>query len=158
MRYLSRFGKDKDEINDPIEKSLGSSLSQMSVHVDCQRGCRGRFGNLHSLAFILMLRTGRLATPKAYRVITFRLSPRLCPSTAGCSSPSVLSIVFCPLLSCSRWFSPPLLCRLAILYLVVPLISSLSLVVTLCSVWSVCCPAFLLHVRPISTFGSVCIL
>ena len=31
---------------------------------------------------------------------TFHLSPRLCPSTAGCSPPSVSSIVFCLLLSC----------------------------------------------------------
>ena len=30
----------------------------------------------------------------------FRLSPRLCPSTAGCSPPSMSSIVFCLLLSC----------------------------------------------------------
>ena len=30
----------------------------------------------------------------------FQLSPRLCPSTTGCSPPSVSSIVFCLLLSC----------------------------------------------------------
>ena len=30
----------------------------------------------------------------------FHLSPRLCPSTAGCSSPSMSSIVVCLLLSC----------------------------------------------------------
>ena len=30
----------------------------------------------------------------------FHLSPRLCPSTAGCSPPSIPSIVFCLLLSC----------------------------------------------------------
>ena len=62
------------------------------------------------------------------------------------------SIVLCLLLSCSRWFPPSLLCRLAIFCLVVPLISSLSLVVTLCSVWSTYCPSFLLYARPISTF------
>ena len=37
------------------------------------------------------------------------------------------------------------LCRLAIFYLVVPLISSPSLVATLCSVWSIYCPSFLLY-------------
>ena len=30
----------------------------------------------------------------------FHLSPRLCPSTAGCSPPSMSSIVLCLLLSC----------------------------------------------------------
>ena len=82
---------------------------------------------------------------------TFHLSPRLCASSAGCSPPSVSSIVFCLLLSCSRWFPPSLLCCLAIFCLVVLLISSLSLVATLCSVWSTCCPSFLLYVWPIST-------
>ena len=58
------------------------------------------------------------------------LPPRLCPSTVGCSPPSMPSIVLCLLLSCSRWFPPSLLCRLAIFCLVVPLISFLSLVAT----------------------------
>ena len=84
--------------------------------------------------------------------------PRLCPSTVGCSPPSVPSIVLCLLLSCSRWFPPSLLCHLAIFYLVIPLISSLSLVASLCSVWSTYYPSFLLHVWPISFFVSVCIL
>ena len=77
-------------------------------------------------------------------------------STAACSPPSMSSIV-CLLLSSSRWFTP-LLCRLAIFRLAVPLISSLSLVASLCSVWSTYCPSFLLYDRPISTFVSVCIL
>ena len=68
------------------------------------------------------------------------------------------SIAFCLLLSCSRWFPPSLLCRLAIFCMVVLLISSLSLVATLCSVWSTYCPLVLLYVQPISTFVSVCIL
>ena len=85
-------------------------------------------------------------------------SSRLCPSTAGCSPLSVTSIVVCLLLSWSSWFAPALLCRLAIFCLVVLLISSLSLVATLCSVWSTYCPSFLLYDRPISTFVSVCIL
>ena len=51
-----------------------------------------------------------------------------------------------------------LLCRLAIFCLVVLLISSLSLVATLCSVWSTYCPSFLPYDRPISTVVSVCIL
>ena len=66
---------------------------------------------------------------------TFNLSPRLCPSTARCSPPSVSSIVLCLLPSWSRWFPPSLLCRLAIFCLVVLLISSLSLVASPCSVW-----------------------
>ena len=61
----------------------------------------------------------------------FHLSPWLCPSTAGCSPPSMSSIVFCLLLSCSRWFPPSLLCRLAILDMVVPFVSSLFSVVSL---------------------------
>ena len=36
-------------------------------------------------------------------------SSRLCPSTAGCSPPSMSSIVVCLLLSWSRWFPPSLL-------------------------------------------------
>ena len=56
-----------------------------------------------------------------------------CPSTAGCSPPSMSSIVPCLLISHSSWFPPSLLRRLAIFYLIVPLISSLSLVATLCS-------------------------
>ena len=75
------------------------------------------------------------------------LLPRLYQSTPGCNTPSVSSIVLCLLLSCSRWFPPSLLCRLAIFYLVVPLISSLSLVATLCSIWSTYCSSFLLYVR-----------
>ena len=54
------------------------------------------------------------------------LSHRLCPSTARCSPPLMPSIVFCLLLSCSRWFPPSLLCHLPAFYFVVPLISSLS--------------------------------
>ena len=50
------------------------------------------------------------------------------PPTAGCSAPSLPPIVLCLLLSCSRWFQPPLLCRLAIFCLGVPVITSLSLV------------------------------
>ena len=38
------------------------------------------------------------------RCFVFHLSPRLCPSAAGCSPPSMPSSVVCPLLSCSRWF------------------------------------------------------
>ena len=64
----------------------------------------------------------------------FHLSSRLCPSTAGCSPPSMS--VLCLLLLCSRWFPPSLLCRLGVFYLVFPNISSLSLVATLCSVYS----------------------
>ena len=89
--------------------------------------------------------------------LLFLLSPRLCPSIAGCSPPSMPSIAFCLLLSCSRWLPPSLLCRLAIFCLVVPLISSLPLVATLGSVFPVYCPSFLLYARPSSIF-SVCIL
>ena len=88
---------------------------------------------------------------------SFHISPRHCPTTAGCSPQSMSSIVFCLLLSCSRRFPPSLLCRLAIFCLVVLLISSHSLVATLCSVWSTCCPSYLLYVRSIPTFVSVCI-
>ena len=101
-------------------------------------------------------------------VSSSHLSPGPCPSAAGCSPPpppptpppssNPPSIVLCLLLSCSRWFPPSLLCRLAIFYLVFPLISSLSLVATLCNVWSTYCPSFLLYVRPISTFVSERIL
>ena len=96
-----------------------------------------------------------------------RLSPRLCPSTAGCSPhstppppppKSMPSIVFYLLLSWSRWFPPSLFYGLAIFYLVVLLISFLSSVATLCSIWFTYCPSFLLYVRPIFTFVSVCIL
>ena len=83
---------------------------------------------------------------------------RFCPCTAGCSPQSMSSIVFCLLLSCFRWFPPSLLCRLAIFCMVILLISSLFLVATLCSVWSIYCLSFLLYVQPINTFVSVCIL
>ena len=73
---------------------------------------------------------------------TFHLSPWFSPSAVECSPPSMPSVVFCLLLSFSRWFPPSLLCRLAIFCLVVPLISSLSLVATLCSVQSIYCPPF----------------
>ena len=85
-------------------------------------------------------------------------SSRLCPSTAGCSPPSMSSIVVCLSLSYSRWFPLSLLCHLTIFCLVVLLISSLSLNAALCSVWSTYCPSFLLYDRPISTFVSVFIL
>ena len=81
-------------------------------------------------------------------VSCFHLSPRFCPSAAGCSPPSMPSIVLRLLLSCSRWFPPSLLGRLAIFCLVVLLISSLSLVATLQRLVHL----FLLYVRPISTF------
>ena len=99
-----------------------------------------------------------MAPCSCFHLFTFHLSPRLCPFSALCSPPSMPSIVLCLLPFCSRWFPPSLLCRLAIFYLVVPLISSLSLVATLCSVCSSYCPSFLLYVQPISTFVSVCIL
>ena len=96
------------------------------------------------IVFCLLIFSSRLFPPSlqcrlgifylVVPLILFHLSPRLCPSTAGCSPPSMSSIVFCLLLSCSRWFPPYLLCRLAIFYLAVPLISSLSLVATVCSV------------------------
>ena len=57
-------------------------------------------------------------------------------------------IVFYLLLSGSRWFPSSLLCRLAIFCLVVLLISSLSLVATLCSVWSTYCPSFVILLCP----------
>ena len=44
----------------------------------------------------------------SYSNFTFHLSPRSCPSTAGCSPPSMPSIVLCLLLSCSRWCPPSL--------------------------------------------------
>ena len=64
-------------------------------------------------------------------MIVFIFSPRLCPSTTGCSTPLMPSIVPCLLLSCSGWFPPSLLCCLAIFYMVVPFV---SLVATQCSV------------------------
>ena len=70
------------------------------------------------------------------------LSHRLGPSSAECSPPSIPSVVFCLLLSCSRWFLPSFLCHLAIFYLVVPLISSLSLAATLCATF---CPPIVLY-------------
>ena len=63
----------------------------------------------------------------------FHLSPRLCPSTAGCGPPSMSSFAFCLLPSCSRWFSASLLCCLVSFYVVILLISSLSMVDTVCS-------------------------
>ena len=102
----------------------------------------------------------------------FHLSPRLCQSTAGCSPPSMSSIVFCLLLSCFTFhlgfvhplqdvalhqclplssvccFPVPggsLLPCYVVFCLVVSLISSLSVVATLCSVWSTYCPSFLLY-------------
>ena len=67
-------------------------------------------------------------------IFTFHLSLRLCPSTVGCSRPPVPSVISCLLFSYSRSFSPSLLCRLAIFFLVVPLIPSLSLAATQCRV------------------------
>ena len=61
-------------------------------------------------------------------------------------------VVFSLLLSSSRWFSPSLPCRLAIFCLVVLLISSLSLVATLCSVWSTYCLSFLRYFGPSPLF------
>ena len=81
-----------------------------------------------------------------------RLSPRLCPSTAGCSPPSMPARLLCLLLSCPRWFPQSLLCRLAIFHLVVRLISFFILVAPLCSIWSAYCPSFLLFVRPLTAF------
>ena len=79
---------------------------------------------------------------------TFHFSLRLCPSTAGYNPPSMPSIVFCLLLSCSRWFLPSLLCRFAMFYLVIPLISSLSLVAILhfCTRWEFRLECFLCRV------------
>ena len=56
----------------------------------------------------------------------FHLSPWHCPSTAS------INAFHCPLSVAFlfQWFLPSLLCRLTIVYLVFPLISSLSLVAT----------------------------
>ena len=67
-------------------------------------------------------------------ICRFHLSPKLRPSIAEGSPPSMPSNVLYLLLSCSRLFPPSLLCTLAIFYLVGPLTSSLSVVATLCSV------------------------
>ena len=75
-------------------------------------------------------------------------SPWHYPFTAGCNPPSMSSIAFCLLLSCSRWFPPSLVCRLAIFCLVVLSISSLFLVATLCSVLSTYCLLFLILLCP----------
>ena len=58
-------------------------------------------------------------------------SVSLCPSTTGCSPPSMPSVVVCLMLSCSRRFPPSLLCRFATFCLVVLLIFSLSCVAIL---------------------------
>ena len=79
------------------------------------------------------------------------ISFRLCPSTAGCSPPSMSSIFVCLLPSYSRWFPPSLLCHLAIFCLVVLSTSSLSLAATLCIALSTYYPLILLYDRPIST-------
>ena len=44
---------------------------------------------------------GRQATVVAmtFSPFAFHLSPRLCPSTAGCSPPSMSSVIFCVLFS-----------------------------------------------------------
>ena len=86
---------------------------------------------------LVVMPLGRVLTNILHRY----LSPWLSPSAAGCSSPSMPFIVLCLLLSCSRLFSPSVLCRLAIFYLVVPLISSLSLV-ALCAAFV---PPIVLH-------------
>ena len=62
----------------------------------------------------------------AFHFVSFT-TPMGVRTAQSCSMPS---IGFCRLPSCSRWFPPPLLCRLAIFCLVVTLISSLSLVDT----------------------------
>ena len=51
----------------------------------------------HFVADFLNTNTRKL--PKTYDLGS-HISPRLCPSTAGCSPPSMLSIVLCLLLSC----------------------------------------------------------
>ena len=79
-------------------------------------------------------------------LISCSLSLRLCPCAAGCSPPSMPSIVVCLMLSFSRWFPSPLPYHRAIFYLVVLLIFSLSLVATLCNTWSICCLSFSLYV------------
>ena len=54
------------------------------------------------LGFVHLLQDVALhqCLPLSSVALLFHLSPRLCPSTAGCSPPSVPSIVFCLLLSC----------------------------------------------------------
>ena len=74
-----------------------------------------------------------------FHLSPFYLSPRLCPSTAGCSLPSMISIVLCCFPVPGGSLLPAIFC------LVVPLISSFSLVGTLCSVWSTYHPSFLLY-------------
>ena len=139
----------KKKNNQSIKQSINQSVNQSAV-------------NFHKYSHVLSGSLGQIPNKckTLLSVFTFHLSPRLSPSTAGCSPPSMSSIVFCLLLSCSRWFTLSFLCRrrLAIFCLVDLLISSLSLVATLCSVWSTYCPSFLLCVLPSSTFVSVCIL
>ena len=79
-------------------------------------------------------------------IFTFPFPPRLCPSTAGCSPPSMPPIVHC----CFHVPGGALL-PCYVVCLVVPVISSLSLLAHLCSVWSTYWPSFLLYVQPIST-------
>ena len=84
---------------------------------------------------------------------SFHLSPTLCPSTAGCRCRPLALHQFLPLSSNAFLFHcvfpTSLLCRLAIFCLIVPMISSLSLM-PLCAAFglSVYCSSFLLKVRP----------
>ena len=82
--------------------------------------------------------------PLSFVAFLLHFSPRLCPSTAGCSPPSMSSIV----LSVAFLFQVvPSFLVMSSFHLLLgrPLVSSLSLVVTLCSVWSTYCPSFLLR-------------
>ena len=137
-----------------MEPSLSAGGNIVDYH-----GCEFFPERWFDIVFVLRCDNSILYDRLTSRWICFTWSHiGLCPSIAGCSPPLVSSIVFCLLLSCSWWFPPSLLRRLAIFCLVVLLICYLSLVATLCSFLSTDSPSFLLYVQPISTFVSVCIL
>ena len=92
-----------------------------------------------------------------YDHYVFHLSPRLCPSTAGCSPISVFHCLL-PVAFLFQVVPPFLVMSSCHLLLGRPLDLFLSLVATLCSIWSTYCPSFWLYVWPISTVVSVCIL
>ena len=69
----------------------------------------------------------------------FHLPGMYCPSTTGCSAPSMPSIVLCLLLSCFRWFSPSF--AMSSYHFLLGCPSSLILVATVCIV----CPPIVLH-------------
>ena len=125
---LQDFGSNDD--NDNIKKGSFRFLFSLvnshltAVQSDSSITLKWQQGNTRNTLYTVQSHGGE--GQLSYKFLSFNFHLGFVDQLQDVALHHCLSLSFCLLLSCSRWFPPSLLCRLAIVYLVVPLISSFS--------------------------------